>query len=239
MQFHNPTNDFALTVEPTDQFSFWPEGSEFGAKFRQIIRNGHTYYAVPHRSEYRVKMRNNTKDRVNATLVIDGEDMGRWRIEPYTDITIERPSHSQRKFTFVSEASSEAVMGGVVMGNSMNGLIEVTFVPEIVRRSFGECDGELQCSRKYTWGRPKRTLGDPMMNSAMTRDCFNESLSYSAGATVLGNNSEQQFGSAQNIIEDNLRKVTKRIRLIVDESDRPYCSIKSSDDPIPPPINRF
>jgi len=228
MQFHDPANDFALTIEPTDQFSFWPEGSELGAKFRQIAKNGHTYYAVPHRSEYRVKMHNNTKYRVNATLVVDGEEMGRWRIEPYTDITIERPSHSQRKFTFVSETSSEAVMGGVDTGNCMNGLIEVTFVPEIV------------CN-KNVWGHMKRTLGVPMTNSAMTRNCFNESCTsanYSAGATVLGDNSEQNFGTASNIIEDYSRKVTKRIRLVVDESNKPYCSIKNRDDPIPPPLNR-
>lgn len=205
-------------------------------KYHEFKRNGSVYYAVPHNSEYLVKMHNEGDLRVDATLKIDGIDMGTWRIEPYSSITIERPSNNNRKFTFVREGSWQGNMGGVAEGNFDNGLVEVTFIPEY------------------------RHSGHRLPLSELDRGFFSDSLpitnnitqranckSYSTGGTVLGDDSFQRFTDASYLTKDYSKKVTKRVRLVVEENRKPYAPLGSHgheaddlyDDPIPPRINRF
>jgi hypothetical protein len=96
-----------------------------------FIENGHKYCALSHNTPYKIKMINNTDLHANAILRIDGEIMGKWRLNAYSDIIIERPTHNNRKFIFVREDSWEGGMGGIKKGDNMNGVVEVTFIPEI------------------------------------------------------------------------------------------------------------
>lgn len=204
--FSDPENEFML-MRPTIL-----SGVRIADEFEKLIKNGHVYYSLPHRKEYEVKMTNSSDSRVNVILKIDGEVMGKWRINARSEIIIERPAHSNRKFTFVKETSSEGRMAGV-KPNDKNGLIEVTFIPE---------KEPIYLSR---------TLGGELKSY---------SFATSSGATVLGENSFQRFGQASEMIEDKSRAVTKRIRLVINKplisiktkNFNDYDNI--NDDPIPP-----
>ncbi len=216
-----PKNNYLVEVLINDNNGHFWENISVANHF---VENDHKYYSLHHGSEYKVKMTNNTGNRVNALLKIDGVRMGKWRVDPYSDVIIERPADNQRKFTFVKENSWEASSGNVIRGSDDNGLIEVTFVPEFKISVYS--DGP-------EFG-PQRSISFKN-NCTMSRN-----NSYSAGATVLGNDSTQSFGSASNIHEDQNKKEIRRIRLVVSNERKPYTSLRSKnecfDDPIPPKL---
>ena len=222
-----------------------------------FTKSGHKYYYVPHKSEYKVRMHNTTANRVNAILTIDGEYMGKWRINSHSDIVVERSAHNQRKFTFVRETGWEANMGGIVSGNSVNGLVEVKFVPEkkyIYQDSTYSLNNSVPVMYKDRGGVHIGHMGSrATTRSAHSKtnsfDSYVPNSNFSAGGTVFGDKSNQRFNDADYMDEDNKKAVTKRVRLVVDErysySEQPYTSIKSRsatddyyhDDPIPPRID--
>src|SRR5437588_410462 len=91
----------------------------------------HNYYAVPHLSEYKIKLSNNRPTRCDAEISIDGDLVGTWRVESFDSITIERPANLNRRFIFVQERSNIAEQVGI-RSSKDNGLITVIFKPERV-----------------------------------------------------------------------------------------------------------
>jgi len=216
-----------------------PTSSGFCSSFQ----NGpHTYYRLKHGEEYRVKMSNNTADHINALLKIDSDVMGKWRLGPYSSAVIERPAHNSRKFVFVSEDSTEAKSSGVRQGaeSDLNGLIEVTFIPL-------KSNCTRLCARSpMVWSNSNNAV--PYSNSANSAKAFDslnlsnssnlESQSfsrsnaaqstYSAGATVLGGDSNQKFDTASEMEEDRARATKKMVRIVIDNRG-PYTSIRERD----------
>lgn len=216
---------------------FWDfvSGSAWMKDYDRIVKDGYVYYAVPHGKEYKVRMENNTGERVNATLSIDGERMGKWRVEPYESIVVNRPTYTERKFVFVKETSWEGRMGNVEEGDFRNGLVEVTFVPEMMIK----CDDSMYfCTNSAT---PQRGYQRIERGLSGFGDGMRDGLS--SGATVLGENSDQTFGRANHIVEDVSRSVVKRVRLVVKDVGvrKPYVSIRRDrdDDLVPPRVNEF
>ena len=201
-------------------------------EYNRFVRDGHVYYGMPHGAKYRVRMENNGGNRVNATLKIDGEEMGRWRIEPWSSIYVSRPEHSERGFVFVKEGSWEGEMGGVVKGNFVNGLVEVVFVPEKV---VGDYDGVGSRGRGRGRGRSNQYFAYSNKGNGTFGAQSRMDDAMSSGATVLGEKSGQIFGIADDIDEDLSRSVVKRIRMVVE--NLPYVSIKSYNDPVPPRVD--
>lgn len=209
------------------------------------INNGHKYYPIRHNTEYSVKLDNNTDKRCNVVLFIDGKEMGIWRINAYSNILLERSSKSSRKFTFVRENSWQAMQGNVIGGTFKNGLVEAKFIPEKV--NFRNYDVLENNSNPFMCGSKWQKKNCEKMHN------FN-SAQY--GATVLGEESSQRFGTAIYMKEDLLRSVIKRVRLIVDEIDEKIIDrqqyvpidtddflqckyIKRKDDRIPPRIEKI
>jgi len=252
-------NDYMIDIlRGGNNFNFW--GNDID-KVDHFTDNGHTYYSLAHGSEYKVKMTNNTSQKVNALLKIDGVLMGKWRIDPFTSVIIERPVDNQRKFTFVDENSWEARDGNVVRGIDENGLIEVTFFPEL-KSSFYFDPFKSSDTLEYRFDRYHNLHNDKYDNTLVDRNPYKKQYgntlvdrnpckkgdssdnfisftnSYSAGATVLGDDSRQSFGQASKIHEDHARKVTKRLRLVISDRRKPFISIRSGsetmDDPVPP-----
>ena len=52
---------------------------------------------LPDRSQYKLKLTNGHETNCDAEIFIDGETIGKWRITPYSTITIERPANINRK----------------------------------------------------------------------------------------------------------------------------------------------
>jgi hypothetical protein len=241
-------NNYEVSVVLTNN-SGWTMFGGSDTEAKSFEEMGHTYYELPHNTEYKIKMHNRSSEHVNAVLTIDGDEMGKWRIGPHSDITVERPIHNQRKFTFVEENSWEGNMGGVRSKRSKNGLVEVCFIPEVGNYSL--CNDSLN---NGSLGAMAQNYNESVSNSVSKSAGMNLSFgaansmesNYSAGGTVLGNDSSQRFNDASHIIEDTSRAVIKRIRLVVVKHRSPYVQISTRgplgdiagyhDDEVPPRI---
>lgn len=225
---------FKQNMDPTSQL--YRSDARTEASF--FKKNDHTYYRLKHGDEYGVRMINNTDNHVNAVLKIDSNVMGKWRIKPHKSIVIERPVHNYRRFTFVSESSSEALEGGVrQLDNEMNGLVEVTFVPLIDKRP----DSDIPYTNKVSY---TKSSSKHNSNSKPTRSFDSTTNSYESGATFLGNDSKQKFrrDMSRYFVEDRDSKITKRVRIVIDKRTR-FTSIRNRDkeydmsDLVPPRID--
>jgi hypothetical protein len=198
---------------------------------RLVRINGYKYLALPHESEYKIRMFNDHNNRVNAEVKIDGEEVGTWRIEPRTFITISRPADNKRKFVFVAEGSREGNMGGVKKGRGANGLIEVKFIPEMILDNISYiCNDDSSCL--------SRRSGNLSATNNMSYGIKNNSLSFSSGGTVLGGHSRQNYGTAGSMILDYKNEITKVVRLIIDEDNKKYIPIRKSER-VPPRIDKL
>lgn len=168
--------------------------SDTNSSAKKIVISGESYFAIPHRSEYRIRLSNTNGSRCDATVWIDDINVGVWRINSYDSIILERPADESRKFVFLRENSDEAYETNI-RKRSNNGLIKVVFKPE----------QRIIC---YEHASPKIYY-----NQSATLS------SYSAGATVLGDRSDQRFDSVKaldSIDEDNV--TTIYARLVVDNN---------------------
>lgn len=187
--------------------------------------NGHRYVPLKHSTEYKVRLTNPTSTRCNVVLSIDQKTMGKWRINPYSSIVLERPSDSSRKFIFVKENSFEAGMGGVRSGSFSNGLIEAKFIPE------------REVVHEYSALRNSLGASACFSNDEIYRKNCRSEQTFSSGATVLGDTSHQTFGNAIQMVEDDSKSVTKKIRLVVENARPQYVPL--GQDSTPPRINSF
>lgn len=201
------------------------------------INNG-KYVALPHMTEYKLRLNNNMLCRCDAYVTIDGDNAGIFRVKPKSSITIERPASVSKKFTFVCEKSDIANGAGVVVGGENNGLITVKFCPEIVYSLFSSgfasdefrpgyygsnCRDGYETLESYTYDNSNmsRCLGSNTINCSMNTS-FNGSFStnhssYSSGSTVIGKQSDQRFSETRIITDyDDAKTETHHIRLIVD-----------------------
>jgi hypothetical protein len=94
-----------------------PEGRE--------LTSGHV--EMKHGQTYRIRLGNFFSTRCDAILRIDGETVGRWRLESGQCSTIERPATSNGKFTFLV---LDSVRGQGLKRNTETGLIVAEFYPE-------------------------------------------------------------------------------------------------------------
>ena len=78
---------------------------------------------------YSIRLFNRNPTRCDASVTLDDDDhVGTFRIEAHGGvITIERPTYSDKKFTFYEGESRQA---GHEKGKSSNGLVKVVFNPE-------------------------------------------------------------------------------------------------------------
>lgn len=176
---------------------------------------GVDYFSLAHGSEYSLSLSNNRSERCDAHVVIDGDKVGVWRINPYSSINIERPVDVKRKFIFLAEDSAEADDAGIPRGRSQNGLVKVTFKPEkTYYRDFSNC----RCSKNHDY---LQATSFGMSNTkganitlGMNNSYANES--FSAGATGLGDRSFQNFSTTGKLTHiDHSNITTIQTRLVV------------------------
>ena len=98
-----------------------PEGDE----------NEDGYVLLRHNSHYTLNLYNHSRTLCcNASVSMDGNDVGVWRIEANGTIQIERPVHDTGRFTFYRLNTPEGKKAGLSANNDL-GLISVRFTPEI------------------------------------------------------------------------------------------------------------
>lgn len=198
----------------------WSWSAEIAERI-QTSSSNHYYYAVPDGSYYNIILKNPFSVKCDAQVAIDGTDVGTWRLNGCERVTIKRPANVDRRFRFVSEKGTAAVVAGVEPGVINNGLITVDFTPE--RQYVPIYDLSIRAS----------ALGAPM------RQGYNSSLpspylkrpSFESGATILAGPSNQQFGQAERIRLDGRLTRTFHVRLVCPNIFIPECSSKYSAVP--------
>jgi hypothetical protein len=158
-------------------------------------------------------MKNNSPIECNATVTIDDNNIGTWRLYSYQTTTIERPSRINKKFIFVKANSNRGFLAGLLPGKSSNGLVCVEFTPEL---------------KIYPQAYPNSTRQVMALSTN----------SYSEGGTGLQGKSDQSFGKAKPITLDYSKTKTINLRLVVDETNyHNITPLNTSYTDIPPPVS--
>lgn len=103
---------------------------DFGLKVLACDELDNGLVLVKHMQQYKLRLSNfNATLSCDASVEIDGRFVGRFRIKPYSSISIERPTNDTGKFTFYRHGTSEAKIAGLV-GREIEGIISVTYHQE-------------------------------------------------------------------------------------------------------------
>jgi hypothetical protein len=236
------SNGFALTILSDNNI-------------RKYTEDGYYYYALPHMSEYKLRLTNNRNARCDAIVSIDGEKVGTWRVNSNSSISISRPAKVDRKFTLAKENSYQANSAGIFSGSYSNGLIKVEFKPEknnfeyLEDVAVADCN---ECVHKKSYSlqnMSNNSFGNNQMNESLKCRGLGvrqgaESMSASAslsfdgsysgaksvttGATILGESSGQKFRNVTPIYDVDFDNFTTINARLVVENEKKYVSIHNA-----------
>jgi hypothetical protein len=147
-----------------------------------------TFY-IDHCEEYKIKISNDSSRRADATIYIDGKNVGKFRLEMYDHIVIERPSDKNKKFTFFAIDSIEGVKCDL-KNTGMIGTIKVVIGVEEI----------------------KKLLSIAPKEAGHIRSCRK-------GGTGLGQKSSQQFSIVNELITDDDEIVLEAYMQLSDQID--------------------
>ena len=168
-----------------------PQGSEQSS--------GHV--AIPHNTVYTIDLHNHSHRPCDATVKVDGDVAGVYRLEPGQHWAVEHPEKDQGRFTFLRSSSADAKSSGVdVVAKNDRGLVEVTFTPG---------DYPKPVRRNLDTFRCLPARGDGGLESFQMKSCS----SLGEGITGLTGHSNAQYGEAQRINLDPSNAVTITLRL--------------------------
>lgn len=150
-------------------------------------------FALNHGEEYKIKILNHHKTlRANASISVDGKNIGYFRVERDASIMAERPSSQERRLTFYKRGTKEAQKGGLSDNNPEQGILRVTIEQEEASGLFSFSKGDLQCD---------------------SADCM------AAGGTALGRSSSQRFSSASSMKTKDKVIVIRALMVVDPEHD--------------------
>lgn len=153
-------------------------------------------FALSHGEEYKIKIVNHHINlRANASISIDGKNIGYFRINSNSSIIIERPAKQERRLTFYKRGTKEAIKGGLECDNAEQGILRVTI----------EQEKEPEVSMLRAACLPRRIFCEES-------DCAEES--YCAGGTALGRASSQRFSNASNMITKDEVTVVRALMVV-------------------------
>ena len=210
------------------------------------------YVTLNHGDHYKVVLKNHSSLRCNATLKIDGNEMGSFRLNSYAEASIERPVAEDKKFTFFLTDSTEGQASGLVKGSDKNGLIEVLFEQEKDIGPFATRGGEPSMYVSKGLGGVTRGGGyrsDGLESASYrgvtrgggsTRSANQMSMAgLASGGTGLQGKSHQSFVDAHSILLSN-KKITITLRLVGRTDTKNYDAVTplpgAMATPVPPPL---
>jgi hypothetical protein len=102
--------------------------------YAKLIPNSYAaFFQLYDNSEYSIVLKNNGPTKCDASIDIDGENIGNWRLEAGLSGLINHPMSNKRKFVFKNADNfeyKEELKNGQIEYPA-NGKISVTFKPEI------------------------------------------------------------------------------------------------------------
>lgn len=204
----------------------------------RFTRNGHTYVSLDNYSEYSIVISNNHHTRCDAVVHVDGKEIGTWAIHAYTSITLDRPANTRRRFTFVSETSQAAKRTGAIVGHELNGIVSVIFKPAKMQPVYQAISYSTQRSSSPRRMASPRSSSPSRMSSPPGRTSYGMSSPrrMSSGVTVLGDRSDQTFGTERALEDREIDwPLSTEISLRLVVNDDKYAPLTSSS--YPPRLN--
>ena len=194
------------------------------------------YVAMRHKDTYKLSLRNDRDIPCDAVVLIDGTEVGTWRVPARQSITLEHPANDQGNFTFLLPDTPDGQAAGLVKNNDL-GLISVTFKP-----GYEDTARPLRKHYSTTWSSTgtvnhgnnvyyTNTIWNGLSNTGQINNCCSLT-SYEQGGTGLTGYSGQYYGYANNI-NYNGENVTINLRL-VSKGNAVVNNLAST--PIPPPV---
>lgn len=182
------------------------------------LHSGHI--ELKHDTRYTVRLGSlDYNRRCDATVEIDGKEIGAFRLNAGQTITLERPQHDTGCFTFYRSDSAEAGVAGVGdVARDQRGLVRVTFRPE---------------NRVYNVYTATRSRGYGAGGQS-----YNAEEKTAGGITGLSGTSRQQFTEVANLDYDPAGEVVITLRLVCVE-DRPAArplTAAPRGNPVPAPV---
>ena len=214
------------------------------------------YVEMQHGQQYTIYMHNYHDTRCDAEVVVDGKNIGTFRIDAQSSIHLERPEDDEGRFTFYKEGTSEARCAQIVSWKSDNGLVSVMFKPEKKQQQVKIVEHHHYYDRylwpiyppyypPYFWS--NTSTAGPLTFSHSTGKTLSSNFvgasmsdvpMASPGATGLSGHSDQSFYHVSGLDYDEGRVITINMRLVCVESvryDEPR-PLRGRATPVPPRI---
>lgn len=197
---------FGLQVRkanPTGQLEIYPPIPVYGDKASTTAANHRPdgYVELGDGQAYSLRLTNNHGSPCDATLTVDDEDIGTFRIKGYGQIDIDGPPNDGRRFTFYKAGTWKGRAAGIENGVASNGVISVTFIPAYPTKgaillNYADSDGVAEEGYEtYSCQVSHQTNGYE-------------------GATGLHGHTDQRFKQVADLDLDHSRKCTIACRLI-------------------------
>jgi hypothetical protein len=198
------------------------------------------YVGMRHAATYSLRLYNDSNVRADAEVRIDGKEVGVFRVEPWSNIVLERPINDKGKFTFFRKSSKEAKdIGANSISKFDTGLVQVTFKPEKHKPvgSIWDMVGPTK-TQPYWPHNPHEPRYEVMCSTGRHVSSGPCGQSVSAGITGLTGKSSQKFINVTELDYDPLGVTIISLRLIeraTNDSPRPLVSYNRGN-PVPSPV---
>lgn len=188
-----------LYVPKTAPYSFTINGG---------IHKQDRYIEMRHGQQYSVTIRNDSSKRCQATLNIDGHHMGDFLVEAHNSITVDRPVHSNKCFTFyrTDRYDPSSFETGIIPGRYDNGLVEVDFIPE--KTHVYKYTASFRNTNTYDYE------SSDALNASFCAPLSHRTTKYAEGGTALSGHSNQHFRTVAPLNLDYTGKVSLSYRLV-------------------------
>jgi hypothetical protein len=197
------------------------------------------YVELDHLQPYSLVLHNRQPTSCDATVTVDGRDIGTWRLPAHGVITVERPADGHGRLTFIRAGTPEAFAAQLPQDDTL-GLVRVDFIPvrplpawvPFYVPTFKHPEGETFSSGAHT------TPDAPPTYASSTTLACSMSTSHSArsarsGGTVL---TGDKFASTPLMERDYTGMVTIYLRLVARE-EAAVRPLRGRSTPIPPRLD--
>jgi hypothetical protein len=175
---------------------------------------------------YSVRLRNNTSHWAEGIVNIDGKKIGIFTLPPGT-VVIEGPPNKRMRFMFVQDDSVEANLEGAAKGDSGAGLVQVTFVPQLLATYHKRPDAmtlkkakeavlgsELMEYNTTPGAEAKTALSSPSTpvsasSSSSSSSKARTDVNMSSGRTTFGGRTDQQVSTSRTKVPLDWTSPTK------------------------------
>lgn len=231
-------------VSPDDNSKYAPERphpdggmvcGNYRVQIPQAIHGSDGSVLLKHKQVYSILLYNSSGLRADAEIKLDGNSIGKFRVNAQSSIEVRRPEEDDGKLTFYKVGSAQGGKALLIEGDDKLGRLEVTFWSEKEERnevvalqaSPLRCDeesGDGLCSSVLK-SQTNDIVLDPLIHTAGSQSedahaspnfqSYGQDLKQAKGGTGLSGKSRQRFKEAKKIELDKSKAVEIHLQLML------------------------